>query len=67
MKRNPPRANNQIKQQTGVLIESDVGPQNTQTDISGATALPETALPSLHEIVVKKPDTEVKQTTDNEN
>ena len=44
VKLDPPRETNQAEQQTGVLTESDVALQNTQTHITGATALPETTL-----------------------
>ena len=62
VKRNTPRENNQTEQQTGVLMESD-----TPTNVTTATALPETTPPKLHEMVVEEPDTIVKYTTDNKN
>ena len=67
VKQNCSRENNLTEQQTRVPIENIVAPQNTLTDITGATALPETALPSLHEMVVKEPGIKAKQTTGNKN
>ena len=57
MERNTPKEKNQTEQQTGVPIESD-----NPTNMTGTTALPETTVPRLHEIVVEEPDTMLKQT-----
>lgn len=61
--RTPQRENNQTEQETSIFIRSDAAPEKTPRDIIGATALQETTLPLLHEMVVKQPSSNIKRTT----